>query len=221
MRSDDQGASCEGRNLIEHALPGRRMVAHDRPFFFGEGAGLEEDDLRRRDLTDIVQDRAELYKLRALGGNRHRDTQTPRPFAGSPGMATCGGVALTQHRQQRACAFGILGRLLRGSTLIGGQRRYDFRSQYLHEGQMPPVIDMEPGCLSGDDMHRRGGKLSGARGPEPASLSRCPITQTDRLRQVYGHAKPIEQRFDRPFQARVPDQSRVMQLLNDGSCEAR
>ncbi len=82
------------------------------------------------------------------------------------------------------------------------------------------MVEIEPSRFASHDMYGSGRKLARARSPEPASLPRRPIAEADGFREVHRHTKPIEQPFNRTFQAGITNERRILELLDHGFSEA-
>src|SRR5579871_2711811 len=80
MGADSDATSRERRNLIEYALPRSAMLAYHFPLIRRERSGLEENAIRRCNLSDVVHHGAQLDEFTLCARQAHCSAQTARPF---------------------------------------------------------------------------------------------------------------------------------------------
>ena len=205
VRSHDQRAPGQRRNLIENPLARGRVVAHYYPLFFGQGSALKKDRFGCRDLPYVMQNRAELYQCAGFGRYGHRRTKAARPFAGGARVTARGGVSFAKQRQKGTRALRVFKALLGDGALARSQSRCDFGAQGFERCQQAAVIEFELGGFTCHSVNCRRDEFACAGGPQTSSLASGPVSQADRLREIHRHAKTIEQNLYRPFQSGVAD----------------
>ncbi len=67
------------------------------------------------------------------------------------------------------------------------------------------MVEIKPGSFTRHHVNGSRREFACARDSKPVALSGRPIAEPDRCGEIYGHAKPIEQCFNRSFKARIAD----------------
>src|SRR5579885_1060259 len=145
MRAYRDAAARERRNLIENALAGGAVFAHDIPLLRAERPRLEKNLVRRPDLPDVVKRRAQFDELALFARQTHRGAQAPRPLRRRFGMRARYGIAFAEHRKYRGRRFvsGLFSGMRRLFMVECDDRGMDFDTQRLEERQQAALVDVQ------------------------------------------------------------------------------